>query len=79
MQLSQQPLTLLLHKLMDKRTVSSAHDRIDNVEKEVIELKTEVRIQFKDLFNRVKRIEAIFIGGTGAVIIMLITVLSKMG
>ena len=64
---------------MDKRTVSSAHDRIDNVEKEVIELKTEVRIQFKDLFNRVKIIEAIFIGGTGAVIIMLITVLSKMG
>ena len=64
---------------MDKRTVSSAHDRIDTVEKEVIELKTEVRIQFKDLFNRVKRIEAIFIGGTGAIIIMLITVLIKMG
>jgi uncharacterized iron-regulated protein len=64
---------------MDKRTVSSAHDRIDTVEKEVIALKTEVRIQFKDLFNRVKRIEAIFIGGTGAVIIMLITVLQKMG
>jgi hypothetical protein len=64
---------------MDKRTVSSAHNRIDTVEKEVIALKTEVRIQFKDLFNRVKRIEAIFIGGTGAVIIMLITVLIKMG
>jgi hypothetical protein len=64
---------------MNKRTVSSAHNRIDTVEKEVIALKTEVRIQFKDLFNRVKRIEAIFIGGTGAVIIMLITVLSKMG
>jgi|TARA_B110000858_G_C17688657_1_gene420188 uncharacterized iron-regulated protein len=64
---------------MNKRTVSSAHNRIDTVEKEVIALKTEVRIQFKDLFNRVKRIEAIFIGGTGAVIIMLITVLIKMG
>jgi len=36
---------------MNKRTVSSAHNRI----------------------------EAIFIGGTGAVIIMLITVLIKMG
>ena len=64
---------------MNKRTVSSAHNRIDTVEKEVIALKTEVRIQFKDLFTRVKRIEAIFIGGTGAVIIMLITVLIKMG
>jgi hypothetical protein len=41
---------------MDKRTVSSAHDRIDGLEKEVIAIKTEVKIQFKDLFGRVKRL-----------------------
>ena len=35
---------------MDKRTVSSAHERIDGLEKEVIAIKTEVKIQFKDLF-----------------------------
>jgi tetrahydromethanopterin S-methyltransferase subunit G len=63
---------------MDKRTVASAHTRIDNLEKEVVAIKTEVKIQFKDLFGRVKRLEAILIGGTGAIIVMLLTVLSKM-
>ena len=63
---------------MDKRTVASAHTRIDNLEKELVAIKTEVKIQFKDLFGRVKRLEAILIGATGAIIIMLLTVLSKM-
>tara|TARA_B110000858_G_scaffold183095_1_gene223109 strand:- start:123 stop:317 length:195 start_codon:yes stop_codon:yes gene_type:complete len=63
---------------MDKRTVSSAHERIDGLEKEVIEIKTEVKIQFKDLFGRVKRMETIMIGATGAIIALLLTVLSKM-
>ena len=36
---------------MTKRTtVASAHERIDGLEKEVIAIKTEVKIQFKDLF-----------------------------
>ena len=50
---------------MDKRTVASAHERIDGLEKEVIAMQTEMRIQFKDLFGRVKRMEAIMIGTTG--------------
>ena len=37
---------------MDKRTAASAHSRIDGLEKEVIAIKTEVKIQFKDLFGR---------------------------
>ena len=49
---------------MDKRTVASAHERIDGLEKEVIAMQTEMRIQFKDLFGRVKRMEAIMIGTT---------------
>ena len=64
---------------MDKRTVSSAHERIDNLEKELIAIKTEVKIQFKDLFGRVKRIEAVMLGATGSIIILLFTILSKMG
>jgi hypothetical protein len=32
-----------------ERTVASAHTRIDALEKEVIAIKTEIRIQFKDL------------------------------
>ena len=63
---------------MDKRTVQSAHARIDNLEKEVVAIKTEVKIQFKDLFGRVKRLETILIAATGTILIMLLTVLFKM-
>jgi len=63
---------------MDKRTVSSAHARIDGLEKEVIAIKTEVTIQFKDLFNRVKRIEGIFLAAAGSIIALLVTVLMRM-
>jgi len=64
---------------MDNRTVASAHSRIDGLEKEVIEIKTEVKIQFKDLFGRVKRLEAIMLGAAGSIIALLFTVLMKMG
>jgi hypothetical protein len=63
---------------MDKRTVASAHERIDGLEKELVAIKTEVKIQFKDLFGRVKRMESIMIAATGAIIGLLITVLMKM-
>lgn len=63
---------------MTNRTVQSAHERIDNLEKEVIAIKTEVKIQFKDLFGRVKRLESILIAATGTILVMLIAVLSKM-
>ena len=64
---------------MDKRTVSSAHERIDGLEKEVIAIKTEVKIQFKDLFGRVKRMERIMIAATASIIALLVAVLTKMG
>jgi hypothetical protein len=64
---------------MDKRTVASAHARIDGLEKEVIEIKTEVKIQFKDLFGRVKRLESIMVVATGSIISLLVAVLMKMG
>ena len=37
--------------IMDKRTrtLNQAHARIDEVEKDVVEIKTEMKIQFKDL------------------------------
>ncbi len=62
-----------------ERTVASAHTRIDDLEKEIVAIKTEVRIQFKDLFSRVKRLETILIAATGTIMILLLTVLSKMG
>jgi len=57
---------------MDKRTVSSAHERIDQLQLQVVEIKTEMKIQFKDLYNRMKRLEAIMIGTGGASLILLL-------
>jgi len=62
-----------------ERNVASAHTRIDALEKEVVAIKTEVRIQFKDLFGRVKRLETILIGATGTILILLVSILAKMG
>jgi uncharacterized protein YqgV (UPF0045/DUF77 family) len=57
---------------MDKRTVQSAHTRIDGLEKEVIAMKTEMHIQFKDLFNRVKRLEGLVLASSAAIIALLL-------
>ena len=57
---------------MTKQTVVSAHQRIDKIEKQIIAMKTEMDIQFKDLFNRVKRIEAILIGSSAFIIVLLL-------
>ena len=64
---------------MDTRTVSSAHQRIDEMQLQIVELRTEAKIQFKDIFNRVKRLEAVLVATSGATIVMLLTILSKMG
>jgi hypothetical protein len=64
---------------MDKRTVASAHERIDNVEKDVVALSTQASIQFKEVFIRIKRLEAILIGAAGSIIALLVAVLMKMG
>ena len=63
---------------MDKRTVASAHERIDTIEKQIVAMKTEMDIQFRDLFNRVKRLEALVIG-TSAFIIALLIRMNMMG
>lgn len=53
--------------------------RVGQLEKDVASMKTEVHIQFKELFTRTKRIEAILIGAAGAIIMMLASILLKMG
>ena len=57
---------------MDKRTVSSAHERIDDMQVQVAEIRTEVKIQFREVFTRVKRLEAIMIGASASIIAMLV-------
>ncbi len=48
------------------------------LEPRIAKLETETAIQFKDLFNRVKRIESILIGSAGASILLLISILWRM-
>jgi hypothetical protein len=57
---------------MDKRTVASAHERIDTIEKQLVALQTTVDLQMRDLFNRVKRLEYIYIATSGFIIALLI-------
>ena len=63
---------------MDKRTVASAHERIDDMQIQVAEIRTAVKIQFKEVFARVKRLEAIMIGASASIIAMLVMVLTRM-
>jgi len=60
------------------RTVDEAHRRIDEIEPRVIKLETESSIQFREVFARIKRLEAILIGAAGTIIAMLVVVLTKM-
>ena len=64
--------------MIDKRTVSSAHQRIDEMQLQIVELRTEAKVNFRDLFNRVKRLESLLICTSGASIVMLLTILTKM-
>jgi dimeric dUTPase (all-alpha-NTP-PPase superfamily) len=63
---------------MDRRTVASAHERIDDLQIQMAEIKTEVKIQFREVFARVKRLEAIMIGASASIIAMLVMVLTRM-
>ena len=56
----------------DKQTVASAHARIDTIEKQLIEIQTKVDLQFKDLFNRVKRLEMVYLATSGFIIALLL-------
>jgi tetrahydromethanopterin S-methyltransferase subunit G len=64
---------------MMARTTIEAHKRIDKIEPRITKLETEVHIQFKEVFTRIKRLEAILIGAAGTIIAMLVAVLTKMG
>ena len=59
---------------MDKRTVASAHERIDTMEKQLVALQTTVDIQMRDLFNRVKRLEYIYLASSGFIIALLLRI-----
>jgi len=55
------------------------NERVSMLEKDMAAVQTEVRIQFKEVFTRIKRLETVLIATSGATIIMLLTILSRMG
>ena len=65
--------TLIAHKRLDK-----IDTKIESLDRDVTSLKTETKIQFKEIFIRIKRIEALLIGSAGAIISMLTAILIKM-
>ena len=65
--------TLIAHKRLDK-----IDTKIESLDRDVTSLKTETKIQFKEIFVRIKRIEALLIGSAGAIISMLTAILIKL-
>jgi len=55
------------------------NERVSALERDMIAVQTEVRIQFNEVFTRIKRLETVLIATSGATIIMLLTILSRMG
>ena len=50
---------------------------IAEIDKRVVALETEIHIQFKDLYNRIKRIETWAGSAAAAIILLLLTVLYR--
>jgi len=61
------------------RTAKEAHSRVDGLEPRVTKLETENHIQFKEVFYRLKRLEAFLITGLSATIAMLVSIFFRMG
>lgn len=53
-------------------------ERVGRLEVDMASAQVEIRIQNKELFTRVKRLEAVLIATSGATIVMLITILERM-
>ena len=51
---------------------------IADIDKRVVALETEIHIQFKDLYNRIKRIEAWAIGSATSIVFLLLAILYRM-
>ena len=62
---------------MDKRTVASAHQRVDKLDTRVTVLETQISERWKETILRIKRLESILIGTAGATIALLVTMLYK--
>jgi len=60
---------------MDKRTVSSAHQRVDELDTRIVKVEVQLEERWKETILRIKRIESILIGTAGATIALLLTMM----
>jgi len=58
--------------------MADMNERVSALERDMIAVQTEVRIQFKEVFTRIKRLETVLIGTSGATILMLLAILNRM-
>ena len=61
-----------------KPTVTNLSVKVNDLDTRTARLETETSIQFKDLFNRLTRIESILIGTFGAIVLLLISIIMRM-
>ena len=61
------------------RTATEAHKRIDDLEPRVTRVETQVDERWRETIIRIKRIETIMISVAGAIVLMLASILIKMG
>ena len=59
---------------MSKPTLTSVTEQIHQLDSRTHRIETETTIQFKDLFNRIKRIETILISVAATIIVILLTI-----
>lgn len=60
------------------KNLSEVSTEVSKIDKRVVALETEIHIQFKDLYNRVKRIEAWAVGSATSIVLLLIAILYRM-
>jgi len=64
--------------MVAKTNLTAVTDQVAEIDKRVVVLETEIHIQFKDLYNRIKRIEAWAVGSATSIILLLIAILYRM-
>ena len=60
---------------MDKRTVASAHGRIDGLDSRLVKLEVQLEERWGQTLHRMRRLEHVVLGTAAATIALLITLL----
>jgi hypothetical protein len=60
---------------MSEDRMDKAFSKIEFLDRRVTVIETESRLQFKELFLRLKRIEGILVGAASAIIVLLSSIL----